>query len=114
MPDEVSLYSKEALIDMICTALGGRISEEIFFNRITSGAADDIKKVTNIAQSLVNVYGMTPEIGLVSYHTGEESNMRPYSEETHEIIDLAVQRLVEECYARTKELLIEKKDLIEM
>ena len=52
---------------MIKTALGGRISEEIFFNRITTGASDDIKKVTNIAQGLVNVYGMSKEIGLVSY-----------------------------------------------
>lgn len=57
---------------MIRTALGGRIAEEIFFNKITTGASDDIKKVTNIAKSLVMVYGMTEEIGLVSYAGGEE------------------------------------------
>jgi AFG3 family protein len=72
LPDELSLYTKEQLIDMIRTALGGRIAEEIFFNKITTGASDDIKKVTNIAKSLVMVYGMTEEIGLVSYAGGEE------------------------------------------
>jgi len=72
LPDELSLYTKEQLTDMIRTALGGRIAEEIFFNKITTGASDDIKKVTNIAKSLVMVYGMTEEIGLVSYAGGEE------------------------------------------
>jgi len=49
LPEEISLYSKQALLDMICTALGGRIAEDIFFNKITTGASDDIKKVTQIA-----------------------------------------------------------------
>lgn len=82
LPEEVSLYSKEALNDMICTALGGRISEDLFFNKITTGASDDIKKVTQIAQSLVTVYGMTDKIGLVSY-SGEEQSIKPYSDETN-------------------------------
>ena len=67
MPEEVALYHKEALIDMIKVALGGRISEEIFFEKVTTGASDDIKKVTQIAQGLVTVYGMNDKIGLVSY-----------------------------------------------
>lgn len=46
LPEEISLYSREAIIDMICTALGGRITEDLFFNKVTTGAADDIKKVT--------------------------------------------------------------------
>ena len=49
LPDEISLYSKEQLIDMICTALGGRIAEKVFFGKITTGASDDIKKITQIA-----------------------------------------------------------------
>ena len=49
LPEELSLYHKEALIDMICVALGGRIAEEIFFGKVTTGASDDIKKVTQIA-----------------------------------------------------------------
>lgn len=49
LPDELSLYSKEQLLDMICTALGGRVSEELNFGKITTGASDDIKKITQIA-----------------------------------------------------------------
>lgn len=67
MPDEIHLYSKEALIDLIKTALGGRVAEEIFFNKITTGASDDLKKITQIATGLVTVYGMNDSIGLVSY-----------------------------------------------
>lgn len=52
---------------MIKVALGGRVAEEIFFGRVTTGASDDIKKLTNIAQSLVMVYGMSDKIGLVGY-----------------------------------------------
>jgi len=55
------------LLDMICTALGGRVSEDIFFGRVTTGASDDIKKVTQIAQSLVMIYGMSQKLGLVGY-----------------------------------------------
>lgn len=65
-------------------ALGGRIAEEIFFNRITTGASDDIKKLTQIAQGLVTVYGMDSGLGLVSYHGDQEAQVRFYSEDTHE------------------------------
>lgn len=71
MPDEIHLYSKEALIDLIKTALGGRVAEEIFFNKITTGASDDLKKITQIATGLVTVYGMNDSIGLVSYQGDE-------------------------------------------
>jgi len=69
--------------------------------------------VTNIAKSLVMVYGMTEEIGLVSYAGGGEQQVQIYSEETHELIDDAIKRLVDECYDRTRDLLVEKKALIE-
>ena len=67
LPDELSLYSKESLIDYIKVALGGRIAEEIFFNSITTGASDDLKKVTGIATSIVATYGMNDAIGLLNY-----------------------------------------------
>lgn len=67
LPEELSLYHKEALIDMICVALGGRIAEELFFGKVTTGASDDIKKVTQIAQSLICIYGMNDKIGLRSF-----------------------------------------------
>lgn len=96
---------------MICTALGGRITEDLFFGKVTTGAADDIKKVTQIAQGLVTVYGMTDKIGLVGYHS-EEQSIKPYSDSTNEIIDEEVRRIVSECYEKTKELLESKKELI--
>jgi len=57
---------------MICVALGGRIAEDMFFKKITTGASDDIKKVTQIAQSIVNIYGMSDSLGLVSYQSDND------------------------------------------
>jgi ATP-dependent Zn protease len=59
------------------------------------------------------VYGMTPEIGLVSYQGGEDQQVKPYSEETHELIDESIKRIVDECYERTREILLSKRELIE-
>jgi len=69
---------------MMKTALGGRIAEELFYDSVTTGASDDINKVTNIAQSLVSTYGMSKKIGLVGYGSmgGEDSFQKPYSDET--------------------------------
>jgi AFG3 family protein len=75
LPDEISLYSKDQILDMISVALAGRIAEEIMFDgRVTTGASDDIKKVTQLATGLVTVYGMSPKMGLVGYNSmgGEE------------------------------------------
>ena len=82
---------------MIKVALGGRIAEQIFFDTVTTGASDDIKKVTQIATSLVTVYGMNDKLGLVSYQ-GENEFMKPYSEETAAEIDFEVKNIVDQCY----------------
>ena len=95
LPDELSLYHKEALIDMIKVALGGRIAEEIFFKKVTTGAGDDIKKVTQIANSLVTVYGMNEKMGLVSFNGNAGEGLRAYSDETLHEIDVEVKKLVE-------------------
>jgi len=83
---------------MIKTALGGRIAEELFYDSVTTGASDDINKVTQIAQSLVQTYGMTKNIGLVGYGSmgGEDSFQKPYSDETNWEIDEEVRRIVQE------------------
>jgi AFG3 family protein len=82
---------------MIKTALGGRVSEEIFYDSVTTGASDDINKVTKIAQSLVGVYGMTKNIGLVGYgQASGESFVKPFSEETGWLIDEEVRSIVSE------------------
>jgi len=82
LPDEINLYHKEALIDMIKVALGGRIAEDIFFSSVTTGAGDDIKKVTQIAQGLVTTYGMNDNLGLVSY-LNDQTAQKMFSEETN-------------------------------
>ncbi len=86
LPEELMLYKKEALLDMIKTALGGRIAEEIFFKSVTTGAADDLKKVTQIATGIVTNYGMNDKLGLVNYQS-EEGYQKPYSEATGAVID---------------------------
>lgn len=71
---------------MIVMALGGRVSEEIFFNRLTTGASDDIKKITQIATGLVTEYGMSPVLGPLNYSV-EEGYQKSYSDKTNKIID---------------------------
>ena len=78
LPDEVSLYTKEQLQDMIKVALAGRISEEMFFKRITTGASDDLKKCTQISSSMVLELGMSDALGTINYTTDEMSE-KPYS-----------------------------------
>ena len=112
LPEELSLYSKEQLMDMIKVALGGRIAEEIFFNRITTGASDDLKKITEIATALVTTYGMNSTIGLVNYYQ-EEGLQKPYSESTGGKIDEEVKKIIDGAYAEVKELLESKKELTE-
>jgi len=113
LPEELNLYTREQLIDMICVALGGRIAEDIFFNKVTTGASDDIKKVTQIAQSLISVYGMSEKIGLVSFAGDSQYGTKAYSDETTHEIDVETKRIVDECYARTKQMLEDKRELIE-
>lgn len=111
LPDELNLYSKDQLEDMMVMALGGRVAEEIFFNRITTGASDDIKKVTQIAGALVTQYGMSPVLGCVNYG-GEEGYQKSFSEETGSIIDEEVRKIIDNAYARCKIILNEKRELI--
>ena len=102
-------------MDMISTALAGRIAEELMFDgRVTTGAQDDIKKVTQLATGLVTVYGMSDKMGLVGYNSASEDQyQKPYSEKTNTEIDREVRAVVMECYDKTKAMLSEKKHLIE-
>jgi ATP-dependent metalloprotease FtsH len=96
LPAEVALKNKEELLDMVKTALGGRIAEEIFYDSVTTGASDDINKVTQIVNGLVQTYGMTTNIGLVGYGSmGDESGFnKPYSDQTNWEIDEEVRSIV--------------------
>jgi len=113
LPDELTLYTQEQLEDMITVALGGRIAEELFFGRITTGASDDLKKCTQIAQGMVTEFGLSPRLGTLNYST-ESGYQKGYSQATNRIIDQEIHRIVNERYAAAKQLLSEHKDKIEL
>ncbi|KAK6729015.1 hypothetical protein RB195_006209 [Necator americanus] len=116
LPKEQYLYSKEQLLDRMCMTLGGRVSEEIFFGRITTGAQDDLQKVTQMAYAQVVKYGMSTKVGPLSFETagpGEMAFDKPYSEATAQLIDQEVRDMVNVALARTRELLLSKREDIE-
>ncbi|HVF80478.1 MAG TPA: ATP-dependent zinc metalloprotease FtsH [Flavisolibacter sp.] len=115
-PKEQYLYNTDQLHDQICMTLGGRAAEEIFFGKISTGAQNDLQQITRIANAMVTVYGMSDKIGNISYYDPQAENQfsKPYSEETAKIIDEEVRRLIDEAYTRTKGLLTEKRDEVEM
>uniref|UniRef100_A0A914V0H2 AAA+ ATPase domain-containing protein n=1 Tax=Plectus sambesii TaxID=2011161 RepID=A0A914V0H2_9BILA len=116
LPKEQYLYSREQLLDRMCMTLGGRVSEEIFFGRITTGAQDDLQKITQMAYSQVVKFGMSAKVGPLSFDTaqpGEMSFDKPYSEATAQLIDQEVRDLVNNALNRTRELLLSKQPEIE-
>ncbi|MFT3846609.1 MAG: ATP-dependent zinc metalloprotease FtsH [Lacibacter sp.] len=114
-PKEQYLYNTEQLNDQICMTLGGRASEDIFFGKISTGASNDLQQITRIAYSMITVYGMNDKLGNISYYdpTQEQTFTKPYSEQTAEMIDNEVRKLIDEAYMRTKALLTEKKEEVE-
>lgn len=112
LPKEVALHSREALTDMMCMALGGRASEFVNFDgRITTGASDDLRRVTQIAYSMVQLYGMNDRVGQLSFPKEEGGYPdKLYSDKTSEIMDEEVQKIVHNAYERTKQLLQDKQN----
>lgn len=116
LPKEQYLYSREQLIDRMCMGLGGRVAEEIFFNRITTGAQDDLQKLTQLAYAQVTQFGMSKKVGMLSFQMPQRGDLaisKPYSEETAHLIDSEVRELVDFVYKRTTELLVKHKDDVE-
>jgi cell division protease FtsH len=114
-PKEQYLYNTDQLLDQICMTLGGRASESIFFNKISTGASNDLQQVTKMAYSMITVYGMNEKLGNVSYYDPQQENtfQKPYSEETGKMIDEEVRKLIETAFERTKKLLTERKQEVE-
>jgi len=114
LPKEVSLHTTEELRDTICMALGGRAAESLHFGKVTTGASDDLKRVTQMAYQMTSVFGMNDRIGTLSFPKDQQGGFpdRMYSESTAEAIDEEAKKLVDAMYMRTKDLLDEKHDAV--
>jgi AFG3 family protein len=117
LPEERQIVTKSQFIDQICASLGGRVAEEIIFNDVSSGALDDLEKVTKQAYSMVAYLGLDEEIGPVSFYdsTGKNEQLlvKPYSEDTAQKIDREVHHLISSAYERTREILLEHREELE-
>jgi AFG3 family protein len=116
LPKEQYLYTTEQMMDQMCVAIAGRVAEDLTFGRITTGAQNDLERITQQAYAMVTVYGMNSTIGNVSFvdHDGEFSFRKPYSEEMASQIDKEVRILIAGAYERTKALLIQHRDALEI
>jgi cell division protease FtsH len=116
LPKEQYLYRTEQLMDMMCMTLGGRAAEELIFGKISTGAQNDLQRITQMAYAMVTVYGMNEKIGNISFYdpANENSFSKPYSEDTAREIDEEVRKLIQEAYDRTLNLLKDKKEQLEL
>ena len=108
LPEERQITTEQAILDEMCATLGGRAAEELFIGHISTGAANDLERVTKQAYSVVAYYGMSKEIPNICYYdsTGQQYGFtKPYSEERAKIIDSEVSRIIGEQYERAKEIL---------
>ncbi len=115
LPKEQYLYTTEQMIDNMCVTMGGRVAEEIIFGRISTGAQNDLERITRMAYGMVTLYGMNEVVGNVSFNdpNGEYQFQKPYSEETARLIDHEVRKLILEVHGKTKTLLESKRDALE-
>ncbi|POI33671.1 hypothetical protein CIB84_002578 [Bambusicola thoracicus] len=116
LPREQYLFTREQLLERMCMALGGRVSEAITFNKVTTGAQDDLKRVTKIAYSMVKQYGMVPSIGQISFPDGENTagiGRRPFSQGLQQMMDHEAKVLVAQAYRRTEKLLLDNRDKLQ-
>ncbi|WP_312138693.1 ATP-dependent zinc metalloprotease FtsH [Sphingobacterium sp.] len=112
LPKEQFLYTTEQLIDSMCMTMGGRVAEDITFGRISTGAQNDLERITKLAYAMTAVYGMNDKVGNVSFRDSSENSQfqKPYSDQTAELIDDEVRVLISAVYDRTKELLLSKQE----
>mgnify|MGYP001291999247 FL=1 len=115
LPKEQYLYRTEQLMDEICMTLGGRAAEEIIFGKISTGAQNDLQRITQLAYAMVTVYGMNERIGNVSFYDPQQDTTftKPYSDDTATAIDEEVRKLIDKAYKRTLDLLTERRGELE-
>lgn len=108
LPEERQITTKEQMLDEMCALLGGRAAEEVFLGKISSGAMNDLERVTKQAYGMIAYLGMSDKLSNLSYYDssgGDYSFQKPYSEKTAELIDVEVKTMIAEQYKRAKELL---------
>lgn len=117
LPEERQLTTTEQMLDEMCATLGGRAAEQVIFNNISTGALSDLETVTKRAQAMVTIYGLSPNIGNISYYDSSgqsEYNFgKPYSEETATKIDAEIKSIIENQYDRAVRILADNKDKLD-
>ncbi len=115
------LMTKQEIVDQICALLGGRVAEEIVFGDISTGAQNDLERITNWAYAMVTVYGMSEKIGYISFADSKNPNYlggmgfdKKYGEEVNHEIDKEVRAIINSAHERTRNLLNEKRDLLDL
>jgi cell division protease FtsH len=113
LPEERQIVRTDQMLDEMCAALGGRAAEKVIFNEISTGALSDLEKVTRQAKSMVSVYGLNDTLGNITYYDSsgqsDYSFSKPYSEETAQVIDKEISKIIEKQYDRAIELLKNSK-----
>ena len=111
MPEERQITTKEQMLDEMCATLGGRAAEELFIGQISTGAMNDLERVTKQAYGMIAYAGMSDKLPNLCYYNNEEYSFnRPYSERTAELIDEEAKRMINEQYDRAKQVLTEHKE----
>jgi AFG3 family protein len=115
LPKERYITRTEQMLDQMCMTFGGRAAEEVVFGKISTGAQNDLDRVTKMAYDMITIYGMNNKVGQVSFHgMSQESYQRPYSDDTATLIDDEVRKLLESQYQRAQSLLREHRDDLEL
>lgn len=111
LPEERQITTKEQMLDEMCATLGGRAAEDLFLGRISTGAMNDLERVTKQSYGMIAYLGMSDRLPNLCYYNNDEYSFnRPYSEKTAELIDEEVKKMVNEQYERAKQILSEHKD----
>lgn len=112
LPEERQITTTQALLDQICATLAGRAAEELFLGRISTGAANDLERITKVAYAMVVYYGMSERLPNINYYEMQGDGFgisKPYSDKTAELIDEEVKEIIRLQYERAKALLLEHK-----
>ena len=121
LPDRDEMFNTRGkMLQDIMVSLGGRIAEEMIFDDITTGASSDIKKATQTARKMVTKYGMSAAIGVINYDSDDDevfigrdlAQTRAYGENIAGVIDQEIKRIIDECYQKSKEILMEHETIL--